>query len=224
MTYKTGPQQVVLRYQGMFSPTVVNEFSIGVNGRGEWHGIEGAELAKSQRTKNRFTLGQLRPGMHPLDLLPNLTLGGIPGAVNLLFDAQFPLTGSRMLTMLTDNVTKTQGAHILKAGFSAERELSADGGQNNCNGAFDFSRNVNNPLDAAHPFANGLLGVFSTYQEPTAKPFKTVWNTIFERGFIGLGRGCSGGARFRDLIRVGTMRGRYFRRRLARRCPGLATR
>ena len=194
MTYKTGPQQVVLRYQGMFSPTVVNEFSIGVNGRGEWHGIEGAELAKSQRTKNRFTLGQLRPGMHPLDLLPNLTLGGIPGAVNLLFDAQFRLTGSRMLTMLTDNVTKTQGAHILKAGFSAERELSADGGQNNCNGAFDFSRNVNNPLDAAHPFANGLLGVFSTYQEPTAKPFKTVWNTIFERGFIGLGRGCSGGA------------------------------
>ena len=180
MTYKTDPQQVVLRYQGIFSPTVVNEFSIGVNGRGEWHGIEDAELAKSQRTKNGFTLGQLRPGLNPLDVLPNLTFGGIPGAVNLLFDARFPLTGSRMLTMLTDNVTKTKGAHILKAGFSAEREYSTDGGQNNFNGAFDFSRNVNNPLDSGHPFANSLLGVFSTYQEPTAKPFKTVWNTIFE--------------------------------------------
>lgn len=57
MTYKTDPQQVVLRYQGMFSPTVVNEFSIGVNGRGEWHSIEPDQLAKSQRTKNGFTLG-----------------------------------------------------------------------------------------------------------------------------------------------------------------------
>jgi len=46
--------------------------------------------------------------------------------------------------------------------------------------SFDFSRNVNNPLDSGHPFANGLLGVFSTYQEPTAKPFKTMWNSVFE--------------------------------------------
>ena len=180
MTYKTDPKQVVLRYQGIFTPTLVNELSIGVNGRGEWHAIEDAELAKSQRVKNGFALGQLRPGLNPLDVLPNLTFGGITGAVNLNFDARFPLTGSRMLTMLTDNITKTQHAHILKAGFSAEREYSTDGGQNNFNGAFDFSRNVNNPLDSGHPFANGLLGVFSTYQEPTAKPFKTVWNTIFE--------------------------------------------
>ncbi|MDZ4798763.1 MAG: hypothetical protein SGI92_11415 [Bryobacteraceae bacterium] len=39
---------------------------------------------------------------------------------------------------------------------------------------------MNNPLDSGHPFANGLLGVFSTYQEPTAKPFKTMWNSVFE--------------------------------------------
>lgn len=180
LTYKTDPKQVVLRYQAVFSPTLVNELTVGVNGRGEWHTTEDSELARIQRSKIGFNVGQLQPGINPFDVMPNLTFGGIPGAVNLLFDARFPLTGSRMLTMLSDNLTKTCGKHILKTGFSAEREYSTDGGINNFNGSFDFSRNVNNPLDSGHPFANGLLGVFSTYQEPTAKPFKTVWNTIFE--------------------------------------------
>ena len=180
LTYKTDPKQVVLRYQGVFSPTLVNELTVGVNGRGEWHTIEDSELARIQRSKIGFNVGQLQPGINPFDVMPNLTFGGIPGAVNLIFDSRFPLTGSRMLTMLSDNLTKTFGKHILKTGFSAEREYSTDGGIANFNGSFDFSRNVNNPLDSGHPFANGLLGVFSTYQEPTAKPFKTVWNTIFE--------------------------------------------
>ncbi|MBL8175850.1 MAG: TonB-dependent receptor [Bryobacterales bacterium] len=180
LTYKTDPKQVVLRYQGLYTPTVVNEMTLGVNGRGEWHSIEDAELAKIQRTKNGFTLGQLRPGLNPFDVMPNLTFGGIPGAVNLVFDARFPLTGSRMLVMLSDNLTKTHGKHIFKAGFSAEREFATDGGAGSFNGNFDFSRNVNNPLDSGHPFANGLLGVFSTYTEPTTKPYQTRWNTIWE--------------------------------------------
>ncbi|MFN7935561.1 MAG: carboxypeptidase-like regulatory domain-containing protein [Bryobacteraceae bacterium] len=180
LTYKTDPKQVVLRYQGLYTPTVVNELTLGVNGRGEWHSIEDAEVQKIQRVKNGFTLGQLRPDMNPFDVMPNLTFGGIPGAVNLTFDARFPLTGSRMLVLLSDNLTKTHGKHIIKAGFSAEREFTTDGGAASFNGNFDFSRNVNNPLDSGHPFANSLLGVFSTYQEPTTKPFQSRWNTIWE--------------------------------------------
>ncbi len=180
MTYKTDPKQVVLRYQGVFSPTIVNELTVGVNGRGEWHTIEDADLAKIQRSKIGFTVGQLRPELNPFDVMPNLTFGGIPGPVNLIFDSRFPLTGSRMLVLFSDNLTKTHGKHIFKAGFSAERELTTDGGANFFNGNFDFSRNVNNPLDSGHPFANGLLGVFATYQEPTTKPFTSKWNTIFE--------------------------------------------
>jgi len=180
MTYKTDPKQVVLRYQGVFSPTVVNELTVGLNGRGEWHTIEDADLAKIQRTKLGFTVGQLRPGLNPFDVMPNLTVGGIAGPVNLIFDSRFPLTGSRMLALLSDNLTKTHGKHIFKAGFSAEREFTTDGGANFFNGNFDFSRNVNNPLDSGHPFANGLMGVFATYQEPTTKPFTSKWNTIFE--------------------------------------------
>ncbi|MBM3758097.1 MAG: TonB-dependent receptor [Acidobacteria bacterium] len=180
MTYKTDPKQVVFRYQAVFSPTLVNELTAGTNGRGEWHTIEDEELARIQRTKNGFTLGQLRPANNPFDVMPNLTFGGIPGAVNLVFDARFPLTGSRMLVLLSDNLTKTQGAHILKFGFSAEREFATDGGAGSFNGNFDFSRNVNNPLDSGHPFANAHLGVFNTYQEPVTKPYQTRWNTIFE--------------------------------------------
>jgi outer membrane receptor protein involved in Fe transport len=171
---------VVLRYQAIFTPMVGNEFTLGVNGRWEWHSIEDADLARIQRAKIGFTVGQIQPAINPFDVMPNLTFGGIPGAVNLVFDSRFPLTGSRILTMLSDNLTKTFGPHIVKAGFSAEREFSTDGGATGFNGNFNFSRNVNNPFNAGHPFANGLLGVYLTYQEPTRKPFKTVWNSILE--------------------------------------------
>lgn len=38
------------------------------------------------------------------------------------------------------------------------------------NGAFDFGRNVNNPLDTGYAYANAALGVFNTYQEPSGRP------------------------------------------------------
>ena len=38
------------------------------------------------------------------------------------------------------------------------------------NGAFDFGRNVNNPLDTGYAYSNAALGVFNTYYEPSDRP------------------------------------------------------
>ena len=38
------------------------------------------------------------------------------------------------------------------------------------NGAFDFGRNVNNPLDTGYAYSNAAIGVFNTYNEPSARP------------------------------------------------------
>ncbi|MBI3680066.1 MAG: carboxypeptidase regulatory-like domain-containing protein [Acidobacteria bacterium] len=180
MTYATDPRQVVVRYQAILQPTLINELSAGVNGRGEWHGISDDQLAKQTRAAAGFHVPQLRPGINPLGVLPNATFGGIPGAVAISFDNRFPLIGSRMLVMLTDAITKTAGAHIIKGGVSLEREFTTAWGATGFNGIFDFSRNVNNPLDSGHPFANAELGVFSTYQEARSRPVFTNWNTVNE--------------------------------------------
>ncbi|MBI3211046.1 MAG: carboxypeptidase regulatory-like domain-containing protein [Candidatus Solibacter usitatus] len=180
MEYVTDPRQGVIRYQGVYSPTLVNEFFIGANGRKEWHNIEQAEIDRNQRVKNGFTVGQLYPHLNPLDIMPDLTFGGITGAVGRTYDNRIPLYSTRLLVMMTDTIAKTMGAHILKAGINAEREFTSDKGSSLFNGAFDFSRNVNNPLDSNHPFANGLLGVFNTYREATAAPGNTRWATFAE--------------------------------------------
>src|SRR5260221_452133 len=42
---------------------------------------------------------------------------------------------------------------------------------NEFNGAFNFGRNVNNPLETDYAFSNAILGVFNQYDEPTGRPF-----------------------------------------------------
>jgi len=180
MEYITDPRQGVIRYQGVYSPTLVNEFYVGANGRKEWHNIEQAEIERNQRASNGFTAGQLNPHLNPLGLMPNLTFGGIPGAVGRTYDNRIPLYSTRLLVTITDTISKTWNSHILKAGVNAEREYTSDKGSALFNGAFDFTRNVNNPLDTNHPFANGLLGVFNTYREATAAPAQGRWATFAE--------------------------------------------
>jgi hypothetical protein len=178
--YWTYPKQGVLRYQYLHSPTLVNELYAGVNGRREGLDYSQSELEKNQRDKLGFTVGQFRPQINPFNVMPNVVLGGIPGAVGLSYDNRFPLVSARVLIVLTDTLTKTWGKHIFKAGINAEKENSTGQSANDFNGRFDFSRNVNNPLDAGHPYANALLGVFNTYNESTTVPGRTIWDTNIE--------------------------------------------
>ena len=63
------------------------------------------------------------------------------------------------------SVTKIMGRHTMKAGFYLNHSYKAQnqGGAPSFQGALNFGNDTNNPLDTAYPYANAILGIFSSY-------------------------------------------------------------
>ncbi|MBL8211955.1 MAG: carboxypeptidase regulatory-like domain-containing protein [Bryobacterales bacterium] len=166
-----------VHYRRIFSPTVVNEFMVGYAftfGPPSWtdEGIKGL-----QRGTYGFLAGSLTPSNNPLNLMPAMSFGGVVGAANLTYDGRFPFNGARNVYNISDNISKTWGSHLLKAGFFLERMRQRDGPwANNFAGNFDFGRNVNNPLDSNYAYANAVLGVFNSYTEASARPVSRIYS------------------------------------------------
>jgi hypothetical protein len=179
-TFWTNPKLLVVRYNFIASPTLVNELTFGANGRREAEDIPDDVLARNQRDKIGFKAGQLRPSTNPLGLVPNATFGGVPSAANLTLDQRTPDWTSRLSVPLTDNVTKTLGGHIVKAGIIAERMYSTVNAATPFNGTFAFARDTNNPLDSNYAYGNAIFGVYSTYTEMLGRNIHSEWNTYIE--------------------------------------------
>lgn len=159
------------RYIRIFSPTIVNELSMGLARRPEANEVYQDQLAKVQRDKVGFNLGQFYPAANPFNLIPWATFGGVTGAANLQEESRFPFTQRIISTSLTDSLTKIQGAHSFKAGISidyiAQRAIASPPSPS---GNFNFGRDVNNPLDTGYAYSNAALGVFSSYTEGSNRP------------------------------------------------------
>jgi hypothetical protein len=176
---------VSIRHRHIFSPTVINEAMVGYAytfGPPSWtdEGIKGL-----QRSTYGFTAGSLTPANNPLNLMPQMTFGGVVGAPSLSYDGRFPFNGARNVYNVSDNLSFIRGAHTFKAGFFFERMRQRDGGwANNFAGAFDFGRNANSPVDTGYAFSNAAFGVFNTYTEASARPI----SKIYSRGFDWFGQ------------------------------------
>jgi len=160
------------RYQRIFSPTLINEFNGSYSSRPLNNELAPEDLKSIQRETIGFRLGQLKPENNPLGIMPNTVFGGVPNAAQVNFDGRTPLTTTHEIISISNNLTKTFTAHTLKFGYYFDRlwaENQATAGA--FNGSFNFSRNVNNPLDADYAYANAILGVFNQYDEPTGRPF-----------------------------------------------------
>jgi len=167
----TGGDSVGVHYQHIFSPTMINEFTIGYVQ--SWHDypLTNEELPPLQRATYGFNAAALAPSNNPLNLLPAMSFGGVTGAAGISYDGRFPLNNYRAIYDLSDNLSKTLGPHTLKAGIFMEKVVQVEGpNAANFMGNFDFGRNVNNPLDSNHPYANAILGNFNSYQEATSRP------------------------------------------------------
>ena len=163
-TYAVNSRTYQARYQTVFSPTLLNELSIGhvrLFGRDEF---EEPELSRNQRITAGFTAGQLYPGSNPLSVLPNVTFD-TPSAANLALEARFPFRTRQYRFDLTNNITKTAGAHTIKAGILVDRVWSSPSLSTSFNGTFNFSRSANNPLDTGYSYSNAALGNFLNYTE-----------------------------------------------------------
>ncbi|MCC6293160.1 MAG: carboxypeptidase regulatory-like domain-containing protein [Bryobacterales bacterium] len=169
------------RYQKIFSPTLINEFNGAYSTRPLNNTISSEALASIQRDKIGFNLGQLNPASNPLNLIPNMSFGGVPNAVAVSMDGRTPLTTTHEIISISDNLTKTFTTHTVKLGVYYDRlwaENQPTGGA--FNGSFNFGRNVNNPLESDYAFANAALGVFNQYDEPTGRVFPLTYATNIE--------------------------------------------
>src|SRR5262245_13966562 len=156
----------------LFTSSLVNEASVGLR-----HSVENgppvdeSDLAKLQRSTYGFTLGQFNPQLNPLGILPRVTFGApIQNAAEITYDGRTPLRGADTLISFTDTLSWIRGKHTFKTGVYVERARNYEGETSTFAGNFSFAADPNNPLNAGHPYANALLGNFTTYSESTARP------------------------------------------------------
>ena len=149
------------RYQHVFSPTTVNELTIGQNQHHGYDTVDPDQQMRVSRDGRGVNLPQFDPAGNPLNLIPSLTFGGIPNAATVAFGSTYPINNARKIFNAADNLSKTIGSHTVKAGIFIEHLWIDEGPTaSNFNGIFDFSRDVNNPLDSGYAYANALLGNF----------------------------------------------------------------
>ncbi len=153
-----------------FSSTITNEFTFGVNRAFQNVApLNQAGIDRNDRVKLGLSLPQFFPASNPLRLLPNATFGGIPNATQFNIEQRFPFFGTNNIWNYSDNLSIVKGNHNIKTGFYFEYTTRNAARSAAFNGTFNFDRNVNNPLDTNHPFANALIGSVNAYTEANNK-------------------------------------------------------
>ncbi|MBN8730131.1 MAG: TonB-dependent receptor [Acidobacteria bacterium] len=164
-TYRLHGQGYILRYTGVLSPSLINETSLGWTRRPEGNSAEEAEITRNQRATIGFVAGQINPASNPLGLIPNATFGGVTNAANLFMEGRFPFYQKLHAFNLTNNLTKVQGGHTLKAGIMIERNYQGSLNDGAYTGTLNFQPVATNPIDTGYAYSNAALGVFNTYSE-----------------------------------------------------------
>ncbi len=153
-----------------FAPTLTNEFTFGINRALQTvNPLNQEGIDRNDRVKLGLTLPQFFPGANPLRLVPNATYGGISNAPQLNIEQRFPFFGTNNIWNWSDNLSWIKGNHNIKTGFYFEYTTRNAARAAAFNGTFNFDRNVNNPQDTNHPFANALIGSINSYTEANNK-------------------------------------------------------
>jgi hypothetical protein len=160
---------LTVRYQRIFSPTLINELNAGFTRRPERDTVTAQELRRNQRDAIGFGAGQFNPASNPFDLIPNATFGGVTGAATLGVEDRFPNTQEHDSFSLSNNLTKTFVAHSIKGGLYVDRFWRLLIPNTEFNGSFDFGTNVNNPLNSGYAYSNALMGIFNSYVESSTR-------------------------------------------------------
>jgi len=168
--YQIDSRGVVSTLIHSFAPTLTNEFTFGINRALQTvDPLNQAGIDRNDRVKLGLTLPQFFPGANPLRLVPNATFGGITNAPQLNIEQRFPFFGTNNIWNWSDNLSWIKGNHNIKTGFYFEYTTRNAARSAAFNGTFNFDRNVNNPQDTNHPFANALIGSINAYTEANNK-------------------------------------------------------
>ena len=187
--YKETTDTLQLTWTRVVSPTVVNEFNIGMLGEKELSpatNLFGRTAANYfdpiKRSTLGFTLGQLYPGANTNDLFPAANFNFVPsGAYVGADDPRLPDNQGYPRFTMADNLSWIRGPHTFKFGFAFERSWATDGPHADCfNGCFDFTHDVYNPLDTGWDYANAIVGNFREYRESDSRRFYLMANQVWE--------------------------------------------
>ncbi len=128
------------------------------------------------RTKLGISIAQRNPSLNPLNLIPDMTFGGIANAANPSLNDGTPYFNQNTIYSFIDNVSKVSGTHTYKFGIYYEHTQKIQSASPLIRGSISFGQDGNNPLDSNNAYANALLGNYDTYGEATARP---VGNFLF---------------------------------------------
>lgn len=171
--YAFNDSGMVVNHTRIISTNIVNEASVGVRLALESGGpADDEELRKISRSANGINFGQFSPQNNPLDIIPQMSFGGVTSAPSVAFDARFPIRGADTMTNINDTLSITRASHTFKAGAFLARGANGEGlrGRGNFSGSFAFGRDVNNPLDSNYAYSNSALGNFQSYTESSSRP------------------------------------------------------
>ena len=182
-----------------FSPTLISEFSWGIN-RGQ-QGVgpltdtsadtatggamtyQQSLLPLKDSNGNPLTLPRINQNSNILNLLPAVNFGlpsgfsaqssgqGVTNAPTFSLDSRWPFTGTDQLQTLQDKVTWVKGSHTFKAGIYYERMARNVSVYSvyNAAGTYYFGSDRSNPLDAGYPYANAMVGSIFAYGDDNTK-------------------------------------------------------
>lgn len=154
-----------------FSPTLVNEFTFGVNRALQTvDPLSQDGLERNQRDKLALNLPQFFPGSNPRNLIPNANFGGVPNAAVLNIEQRFPFFGTNNIWNWSNNLSWIRGRHNMKTGIYIERTTRNAQRASAFNGTFNFNRDVNNPFDSNYAYSNAILGSVQNYTEANRHP------------------------------------------------------
>ncbi len=154
-----------------FSPTLVNEFTFGINrAKQTVDPLTQEGLDRNNRSKITPNLPQFFPQANPRNLIPQANFGGVPNAGVLNIEQRFPFFGTNNIWNWSDNLSKVMNQHNLKFGIYIEKTTRNAARGSAFNGTFNFNRDVNNPFDTNFAYSNALLGSVQSYTEANNKP------------------------------------------------------
>jgi hypothetical protein len=153
------------------SPSVVNEFTVGMNHAAQDVAPLSQEtLDRNDRTKMGVNFTQVHPEINPYNLVPNATFGGVTNAPKFNIEARFPFRGRNTTWNVSDNLSKVWRTHTLKAGFYLDRTRRDAARASEFNGTISFNRSANANFDTNFAFSNAVLGSITSYTEADAHP------------------------------------------------------
>lgn len=154
-----------------FSPTLVNEFTFGVNRALQTvDPLTEAGLQRNVRANVAPNLPQFFPAANPRNLIPQANFGGVPNAGVLNIEQRFPFFGTNNIWNWSNNLSKVWNNHNIKLGIYIEKTTRNAARGSAFNGTFNFNRDINNPFDTNYAYSNALLGSVQSYTEANNKP------------------------------------------------------